>query len=156
MLGGGQRQNATTSSEPSSTAHQTAPHPVSRGPNRVNNSGTMIALWHDLTSSERRELEAQLQPLFEGQGDHTRLRILNNTKKKVDSGISSNAGLGAQPESLAGAPISSVTTVTTNRLQEKAQADAWRAANADYQRMLHALGYYDGKIDGTIGPQTLA
>ena len=115
-------------------------------------AGAMVAIWRQLTPTDRRHLETELEPLIGSHGDYTRLHLVNLTDKKVDISIGGKVVLGTEPESLSGLKVASIGQIDDDSGQRDQQSKAWLASNMESQQLLKNLGFYAGSIDGIAGP----
>jgi hypothetical protein len=113
----------------------------------------MLAIWRQLSPTDRRKLDAELQPLIGSHGDYTHLRLLNLTDKKVEISIGGRVVLGTEPESLSGLKVASIGQSEDDSRQQAQQSKAWLASNMESQQLLKDLAFYVGRIDGIAGPQ---
>lgn len=99
--------------------------------------------WNELTQVQKNEINSG----FAQYGDHTGMQLVNMRSKEVRISFDDHAILGVDDTIKMG-------SIDASLLSDGNQAELWLLRNKENQGKLKALGFYDGGIDGAIGPKT--
>jgi hypothetical protein len=111
-----------------------------------------INLYKTATPREKKLLEAEVKSIFT-EGDHTHMNLVNHTPYNVDVVFAQNTIVGqTKAENIGYLDCNSIMRGKPSSVQPQ----IWQQHLMLHQRFLKDLGYYNGELDGRLGPQTKA
>src|SRR5215469_172904 len=112
----------------------------------------MAEVYRNGTAVERKQIEADLEPLLQDLGDHTHLQFKNLTNQRMKVEVLRNSALSAKPEDRSDdLLLNGIAPARNSRQQANLQEKRWTMG---LQEKLAGLGYYKGAVDGVAGQGT--